>query len=56
MTEEMYKKLNEQLLNNCGIECMKTIGLDLNNDEETINKLTESMRYIEDKVCRGKVK
>lgn len=53
---DKYKKLNEQLLNNSDIECLNTIGLDFYNEDETINKLTESMRYIEDKVCGRKTK
>lgn len=53
---DKYKKLNEQLLNNSNIECLNTIELDFYNEEDTINKLSDSMKYIENKVCRRKTK
>ena len=52
---EKFKKLNDKLLNNSGIECLNDIGLDFNSDQ-VISRLDESMKYLESKFCKEKTK
>ena len=53
---EKYKKLNQALFENSDIDCLNIIDLDFEDEEDTINKLSNSMKYIEDKVCGRKIK